>query len=52
MHSFRINAELAIAWDANSVQQRFSNGSARSTRGTRRPSRWYANRPTTFCLSS
>jgi len=34
------------------LKQRFPNCDTRTTSGTRSPSRWYANRPTTFCLSS
>jgi len=34
------------------LQQWFPNCGTRTTSGTRRPSRWYANRPTTFCSSS
>ena len=34
------------------LPQWFPNCGTRTTSGTRRPSRWYASRPTTFCLSS
>ena len=35
----------------NPLEQWFSNCGTRTTSGTRRPSKWYANRPT-FCFSS
>jgi len=36
----------------DTLRQWFPNRGTSTTSGTRRPSRWYANRPTTFCLSS
>ena len=37
---------------SNSLRQWFPNCGTHTTSGTRRLSRWYTNRPTTFCLSS
>jgi len=48
--ALQVSGSLNLESRLQCLDQWFSNCGTRTTSGTRRPSRWYAKRPT-FCLS-